>query len=205
MRIGLMGGTFDPPHLGHFIPVESAADEFGLNRVWFIPAYAPPHKASEALTNVFDRTALLALALQRYPKFLLSTIELLQGKVCYTVDTISEFKNRSGSDDTLFFIMGSDSFLELRSWYEYQRLIRLCEIIIINRGDDLKELKDYLGQLEKEVQFDLASTVHFANAPFLPISSSEIRAAIREGDSVSGKLAPEVDDYIRKHSLYVRR
>src|SRR5262245_61764739 len=107
MRIGLMGGTFDPPHLGHTVPVETAAREFSLDSVWFIPAFVPPHKQDETITNPFHRAALVALALQNYPQFLFSPLELMQGKVCYSVDTVRFIQSRISENDSLFFIIGS--------------------------------------------------------------------------------------------------
>jgi nicotinate-nucleotide adenylyltransferase len=205
MRIALMGGTFDPPHLGHTIPVQNAASEFSLDQVWFIPAYVPPHKQGDAITNPFHRAALVALALQNDPRFLLSPVELEQGTVCYTVDTIRSFKRKLSEMDSLFFIMGSDSFLELEAWHDYPDLLRLCQLIIINRGIPEEELKDILRRLQYVLQEDLSRTVLFAKAPFLPISSTQIRTALLQDKNVSSWLAPEVEKYIRKHSLYQRR
>ena len=205
MRIGLMGGTFDPPHIGHVLPVESAAAEFSLDRVLFIPAYIPPHKQRPDLTDPYHRFAMLAIALQRYPNFLISSWELMKGTVSFTVDTVEQFLQGPCAQDQLFFLMGADSFLEFHTWHQYEKLIRLCRFIIINRGTNRVELQDNLEKLEKNLQLDLSKTVYFAGSPELPVSSSEIRSAIAAGDSVSSLLAPEVDAYIRKHSLYKRR
>ncbi len=205
MRIGIMGGTFDPPHLGHVVPVGSVAAEFNLDLVWFIPAYIPPHKQARAIADPFHRAAMVALAIQKYPNFLLSTIELRSGAIRFTLDTVGVCKKMIGSDDQLAIILGSDSFLEIHTWHAYERLIQLCEIIIMNRGDKERELKEKLEQLENILQLDLKQTIHFARAPFLPISATGIRDAIRENRSVSGVLSPEVEAYIRKHSLYQER
>jgi len=200
-----MGGTFDPPHLGHVVPVEWAVSEFNLDQAWFIPAYVPPHKQTEELTDPYHRAAMVALAIQKYTNFLLSTIELRSGDVRFTIDTIDDCKKRIRQEDQLFVILGSDSFLEIHTWHAYQRLIRLCEIIIMNRGDGEEELKEKLAQLEIVLQLNLKEKIHFATAPILPISSTQIRNAIREGRTVSDSISPEVEAYIRKHSLYQRR
>jgi nicotinate-nucleotide adenylyltransferase len=205
MRIGLMGGTFDPPHLGHVIPVEETAREFSLHRVWFIPAFIPPHKQEDLITNPFHRAALIALALQNYPNLLFSPIELMQGIVCYTIDTVRDFKKKISPQDSIFFIMGADSFVELETWHDYADLLQLCQLIIINRGVTEEELKDALKRLQNILHQDLSRTVHFAKTPYLPISSTEIRTALFHHQSVSSWVSPEVEAYIHKHSLYQRR
>lgn len=203
-NIGLMGGTFDPPHLGHTVPVEVAAAEFDLERVWFVPNSIPPHKKREDLTGSHHRAAMLVLAIRHFPGFLFSPWELQKGAVSYTVETIVRFRQEVGPDDRLFFIMGSDSFFELDTWYEYAHLIRLCELVIINRGTNQGELKQNLTRLENILQLDLKPTVHFSAGPFLPISSSAIRSAVRNGEDTSAMLNPDVQAYINKHSLYRR-
>jgi nicotinate-nucleotide adenylyltransferase len=200
-----MGGTFDPPHLGHVIPVKEAAREFSLDLVSFIPAYIPPHKLDNHITNPFHRAALLALALQSYPNFLFSPIELMQGTVCYTIDTVRAFHEKISPADSIFFIMGADSFVELETWHDYAGLLQLCQLIIINRGVTEEELKDALNRLQRILHQDLSRIVHFSKAPYLPISSTEIRTALLNRQDVSSWVTPEVEAYIRKHSLYQRR
>ncbi len=200
-----MGGTFDPPHLGHVVPVERAASEFNLDQVWFIPAYIPPHKQTEELTDPYHRAAMVALTIQNFPNFLLSTTELRCADVRFTIDTIEDCSKLIGQEHPLVLLLGSDSFLEIHTWHAYERLIQRCEIIIMNRGEDEEELKKKLEQLENVLQSNLKEKIHFACAPVLPISSTQIRKAIRDGQTVLDMLAPAVEAYIRKHSLYQRR
>jgi nicotinate-nucleotide adenylyltransferase len=205
MKIGLMGGTFDPPHLGHVIPVQDAASQFSLDRVFYVPACTPPHKSRPDLTDPFHRSAMVALALQNYPRFLLSSFELLQAKISFTIETVQHFRNQLALTDELFFLMGSDSFLEFHTWKDYEKLIHLCRFIIISRGINEREPKDNLQQLERHLQLDLSEIFLFAAARELPVSSTEIRSDISVGKSVSAALSPEVEAYIAKHSLYQRR
>src|SRR5262249_4993476 len=205
MRVGIMGGTFDPPHLGHTLPAKAAADEFELDVVWFVPAYIPPHKKRDILTDPYQRAAMVALAIQPYDHFCFSSEELHSGVVRYTNDTIATWKRRLKSRDKLFFLMGSDSFLEIHTWHAYRQLLRRCDFIIMNRGAQTRELKRKLQKLEVDLEMDLKKTVHFASAAPLSISSTQIRTALRQGKSVSGMLAPEVEAFIHKQSLYQRR
>jgi nicotinate-nucleotide adenylyltransferase len=204
MHIAIMGGTFDPPHLGHTVPVEVAAAEFSLDTVWFVPNAIPPHKKREGLTDGYHRSSMVALALRPFEHFRMSPMELLRNSVSYTVDTVEEFRRSLAQRDRLFFVMGTDSFLELETWHDYSRLIRLCELVIISRGTNEEELEQHLARLENVLQLDLRSSVHFAHTPSLPISSSAIRSAIAQGRDVSPLLNPDVQAYINKHLLYRR-
>jgi nicotinate-nucleotide adenylyltransferase len=203
-RIGIMGGTFDPPHLAHTVSVEIAAAEFYLDSVWFVPAFIPPHKQNQNRTDPFHRMAMLTLALKNFPDFKISPLELLRGDISFTVDTIHELNSLMEKEDRLFFIMGSDSFLELHTWYAPAELLRSCELIIINRGSTGSELIKNLEQLEINLQLNLKDSVHFSSAAYLPFSSTEIRERIQDGKSASAMLSSGVEAYIRKHSLYRR-
>ena len=205
MKIGIMGGTFDPPHLGHTVPVEVVSAQFGLDIVWFLPSFLPPHKRRPDLTDSYHRAAMVAIALQPYPRFLLSPEELATGMVRYTVDTLAAWKGRLKPEDRLFFIMGSDSFMEIETWHDHGRLLQQCEFIIIDRGIDQEALKSKLDQIEKALQLRLTEIIHFAPTPYLPISSTEIRKSLHDGLSVSASLSPGVEEYIKKQSLYQRR
>jgi nicotinate-nucleotide adenylyltransferase len=199
-----MGGTFDPPHLAHTFSVEIAVAEFYLDWVWFVPAFIPPHKQDQNRTDPFHRMAMLALALKNFDAFRISPLELLRGDISFTVDTIHELKSRVERDDRLFFIMGSDSFFEIQTWYAPAELLSSCELIIINRGSVRSELIKNLEQLEGDLQLDLKNSVHFASSPYLPFSSTEIRERIRNGKSASLMLSSDVEAYIQKNSLYRR-
>jgi nicotinate-nucleotide adenylyltransferase len=204
MKIGIMGGTFDPPHLGHTLPVREAVRQFALRQVWFLPNNAPPHKVRPNLTDGYHRAAMLALALMNHPDFLIRTTELKLEKPAFTYDTIRLLKSEYPRD-SFFFIMGTDSFLEIDTWRRYSELIDLCEFIIINRGDQEEKLKQNLQHLETTLQKKLGNIFHFTETAFIPVSSTAIRAALSEGKSVTGMLSEEVEAYILKHSLYQRR
>lgn len=204
MKIGIMGGTFDPPHFGHLVPVATAARQFFLDAVWFIPNYRPPHKTRTDFADAYHRAAMVALALKDYPNFLLDTCELRQEKPVYTVDTIRRLQYEN-PNTRFFFILGTDSFLEIDTWYHYSELIDLCEFIIINRGDKEEELKRNLQRLENTLHKKLDPAFHFSGSAPIPVSSTQLRAALAAGESISGMVPPAVEEYIHKHSLYQRR
>ncbi|HSE40519.1 MAG TPA: nicotinate (nicotinamide) nucleotide adenylyltransferase [Acidobacteriota bacterium] len=205
MKIGIIGGTFDPPHFGHLIPVDQAVKELNLSEVLYMPAYIPPHKVSNQVTNPYHRTAMLALAIQHYPKYKLFPYELAKGKVSYTVETILELKSQLSSDHGIYFIIGTDSFLEIDTWHRYEDLIQLCNFIIINRGTTDTELNEKLKFLESTLQLNLKDRFHFVSNQIFPISSTEIRAAAASGESLKGLVPEEVANYIQRHGLYQRR
>jgi nicotinate-nucleotide adenylyltransferase len=125
--------------------------------------------------------------------------------VSFTVDTIREVKHMLAPEDTFYFIIGTDSFLEIDTWYEYENLIQLCNFIIINRGTGETELIEKLKYLETTLHQNLKDTFHFASNAIFPISSTEIRAAAAEGKSLKGLVPDEVANYIQRHALYQRR
>jgi nicotinate-nucleotide adenylyltransferase len=204
-KIGIMGGTFDPPHLGHILPVEVAAAEFQLDWVWFIPAFIPPHKQDQERTDPFHRTAMLALALKNFPQFRISPLELLRADISFTVDTIRELQSQVDAQDRLYFIMGSDSFLEVHTWYSPARLLTACHFIIVNRGDKKEALLKNLEELESDLRLSLKQSVHFVSSLPIPYSSTEIRRIVSAGGTeISNMVFPEVEAYIKKHCLYGR-
>jgi nicotinate-nucleotide adenylyltransferase len=205
MRLGIFGGTFDPPHLGHLIPIAVAAEQAELDQVWLMPVFIPPHKSRTDITDSYHRAAMVALAIQHYPSFRFSSYELNLGRMSYTVDTIRDLKKSLSTEDSIHFIIGTDSFLEIDTWHEYQNLIQLCDFIIINRGTGEKELNEKLEYLETALQTQLRNKFLFVKTPYLPISSTEIRAAASRRESLSGLVSPEVALYIQRHALYQGR
>jgi nicotinate-nucleotide adenylyltransferase len=205
MRIGIFGGTFDPPHLGHLIPVAASAEQARLDQVWLMPTFIPPHKSRADITDSYHRAAMVALAIQHYPNFRLSTYELTLGRMSFTVDTIQELKKNLPGADSIHFIIGTDSFLEIDTWHQWQNLIQLCDFIIINRGTGERELNEKLEYLENALQTQVRNKFLFVKTPYLPISSTEIRAGASRKESLSGLVTPEVALYIERHALYKRR
>ncbi len=199
--IGIMGGSFDPIHLGHLIVAERAAEALGADRVLFIPCNIPPHKDAAGLTSGRHRLRMIALAAAGNPKFRASDIELRRGGVSYTVETIEELRRIHGPGTRLWFIIGADSLRELDAWRDYRRLLRLCTVVTAGRPG--AEIDGWRGARGAFSPGELARLRrHFLDAPLIGISSSEIRRRRRAGMSIRYLVPPAVERYIAAHGLY---
>ncbi len=197
MRIGILGGTFDPPHFGHLAIAQEAQENLGLDRVYFVPAPEPPHKFGEPVTPFAERLEMLRLALAGQPSFTISLVEANRPGPSYTTDTLSELRRDFPSGTELFFIMGMDSLEELPTWHEPQELVRLARLAVLRRPG----YKVDLDALENQVPGVKASTV-LIPAPELGISSTDIKARVRAGRPIDALVPPAVAEYIREHHLY---
>lgn len=197
MRTGILGGTFDPPHIGHLLIAEESRSRLELDLVLFIPARQPPHKLNHPVTAFEHRLNMLRLALDSNPFFTLSLVEAERPGPSYTVDTLRELREKSSAGDELYFIMGSDSLVELPTWHEPQELIRLCYLAVLRRPGfepDLKALEEIIP--------GLTSRVVFIPAPPFEISSTEIHTRCEEGADIRYLVPNGVAGYIDEHGLY---
>ncbi len=197
MRIGILGGTFDPPHIGHLVIAEEARSELGLARVYFIPARRPPHKLDEPVTPLEDRVEMLRLALGGNPFFSLSLVEANRPGPSYTVDTLRELRQELPDSTDLFFIMGMDSLVELPTWHQPAELIKLCLLAVLKRPGYSADMES----LEKQIP-GIGSRVVFIPSPEVEISSTELQARCRAGLSLKYLVPDSVAEYIREHGLY---
>jgi nicotinate-nucleotide adenylyltransferase len=197
MRVGVLGGTFDPIHIGHLVSAEEAWVELELERVVFIPAGLPPHKLDHVVSPVEHRLAMVELAIVSNPHFAVSRVDIDRFGPCYTVDTIELLRDEWGPGAEIYFIMGSDSLLDILTWRNPRRLIRLCRFAVVSRSGyqvDLNELDALLP--------GVASRVQMLNAPELAISSTDIQRRVREGLSIKYQVPEAVEAYIYQHKLY---
>lgn len=196
MRIGLMGGTFDPVHLGHLFIAEMAREEFGLDRVIWLPAGDPPHKKGYRVTPQEHRHAMVLLATASNPDFEVSRWELERSGPSYSIDTILHFREVCPGAE-LFFITGADAILEILTWYRHDEVIRSCRFIAVTRpGYDLNRLSAVLPP-------EYLSQIDLLEAPGVDISSTDLRARIRTGSSIRYLVPELVATYIQKHRLYL--
>ena len=186
-RIGVLGGTFDPLHVGHLRAAEVVRDALRLERVLFVPASTPPHKAaqdSRAVTPAEHRLGMLARALSAEPSFEVSRVELDRGGRSYTIDTLEELA--SGSTDRFFFITGTDAFAEIRTWRSWEKLLKEHRFVVHERpGFPVDAVRGVLpdgidaGMLdESNHEAGDGPRVWFVRRPMLKVSSTEIRRSI---------------------------
>lgn len=226
MRIGVMGGTFDPIHLGHLRAAEEIYLAFGLDRIIFVPAARPPHKDAGDVAAPIHRYEMVSLATVFTPYFTVSPIELNRPGTSYSVDTIRELLRLYGKETQLYFIMGVDAFLELSDWKEARELLRLTQVIVTARpGWRLDEVERTLTPPQQaalghptfkylrisEVGPELAQgapvpgVVLLVEVVSLDISSREIRQLVEEGRSVRFLVPDTVAAYMQKNRLYQKR
>lgn len=201
LRLGIMGGTFDPIHLGHLVAAEAAREQFELDRVIFVPARLPPHKRDRTISPAEHRLAMVLLATANHPRFLVSRLELDRPGPSYSVDTLRLFRQEYPNAN-LFFITGADAVLDFDTWKEPGALLRLCCLVVVSRpGCDRRRLREKLAGLERETGCPMAELA----APALDISSRDIRRRAAEGKSLRYLVPREVRDYVLKHDLYRSR
>ena len=199
MKTGVLGGTFDPIHIGHLILANEIREAAGLDNVLFVPAYSPPHKTASDTAPGEHRLQMVALAVADRPSFEASDIELRRGGVSYTVETIAELK-RERPDDELYFIIGADTVPELVSWHKIEELVGLCRVLIGGRPGHELRWEPLEKVLPEQRVGELRSGV-VVTTP-IGISSTCIRSRIREGRSIKYLVPREVEEYIVEHSLY---
>ncbi len=192
MRIGLLGGTFDPVHRGHVAVASAAMDALHLHRVYFIPALISPHKTHRSPTSAEHRLAMLRLALQEHPNFFVSAAELDRPGPSYTVDTLREFRELfPDSSHQLFWLIGEDNLASFPSWKNAREILRMAQLAVYPRKSDSVPYENTGRIPHKKIP-----------APRIDISASEIRRALSLGQDVSSFLHPEVLQYITEHGLY---
>lgn len=213
-RLAIYGGTFDPVHNGHMTVARSVAQLFALDQVLFVPAYVPPHKRGTGISPALHRFAMLTLATGDDASFRISTIELDEPEHPYAVDTIASLQSQLGPETRLFFIMGADSWAEITTWHEWQKLLTSCDQIVVTRpGYELVEangaaVSDVRGMSEDEVSALIEGHTErqafFTDAAILDVSATAIRAAARagDGDALRESVPETVANYIEKYELY---
>ncbi|MBZ0275097.1 MAG: nicotinate-nucleotide adenylyltransferase [Anaerolineae bacterium] len=195
-RIGILGGTFDPPHLGHLILAEYAADALGLTDLLFVPAADPPHKQHEDKTPIDHRLAMLELATADNVSFRISRIDIDRAGPHYSLNMVQIIREEH-PDAELFFVMGGDSFHDLPTWHRPDELIRLCKLGVMRRPLDGIE-----PDMHESLLPGLAARTVMIDAPILQISSSDIVRRIQTGRSVRYLVPEVVLAYIKTHDLY---
>jgi len=219
-NIGMFGGTFDPIHSGHLQTVQEVKTSFGLETVYLIPAFQPPHKAGRAVAPAGDRAAMLKIALRQLKGLEVSETEIERAGLSYSVETVAEFQDRFTGTAELFFILGQDAFVEIHTWKAYRRLFEQVSFIVMTRpGNTANQsspnsaaLQTFLdARISNGYVFDSATGLYrhpalkpvrlFATTP-VAISSTEIRNRILQRRPFEHLLPEGVGAYITRKGLY---
>jgi nicotinate-nucleotide adenylyltransferase len=196
VNIGVLGGTFDPIHIGHLVVAEEARIRLGFKEVLFVPAGHPWLKLDRNITPAAHRVEMVRRAIADNPHFKLCTLEVERPDPSYTVDTLMMLREQLGNEASFFFILGRDTLAELPSWKEPKKLVQLCQLVVAPRlgAKDLKNLETEMpGLLDKVIQLDM---------PVIGISASGIRQRIAQGLSIRYWVPAEVEKYITEHKIY---
>lgn len=199
MKIGIMGGTFDPIHLGHLATAEAVRELFALNEILFIPAARPPHKLGRRVTDERHRLEMVHLATRSNKFFKVSDMELKRTGLSYTLDTMNELHRTFGAATELFFIIGADSLADLSKWHAARELVEKCHFIATTRQGvdiDFSAVEEFFGAAARE-------HIHRVTTPGLEISSTDLRERIRLRRSIKYLVPEAVEEYILREELYL--
>jgi nicotinate-nucleotide adenylyltransferase len=196
-RLGILGGTFDPVHIGHLIMAEEVRARLSLQQVVFVPAQVSPLKLGDLSAPPERRLRMVELAIQDNPHFAVSRIDLDRKGPSFTVDTLRAIREACGADVELFFILGTDSLGSLRAWRSPQDILRLARLVAVSRPTylvDVQALEQDLPGISKVT--DLVTTLEIG------VSSTDIRARVAQGLPIRYLVPKAVETYLREHHLY---
>ena len=213
MKWGLFGGTYDPIHLGHLRCAEEVLEIFDLNRIIFVPASKPPHKIDADITSFYHREQMITLAIEGNPVFSFSNVEKERKDTSYSVETVEYILKKYMENLELYFILGQDAFHAIQTWKDWQRLLLLCNFVVMTRpGYEDRGLEGILpADFASRFTYDdtvkgfrgpTGHVIYFRGVTFLDISSSDIRQRVRAGKSIKYLVPDAVRHYIAKNSLY---
>lgn len=195
MKRAIFGGSFNPIHNDHIKLALTFAEEFALDRVTLIPTYATPLKDNTAIVDGRHRLKMCRLAAKDHPQLEVSDVELRRKGMSYTSDTLKHF---AGKGDELYLIVGADMYVTLDRWHEFRSIFEMATILVAPRNE-----LDYHSLSEKyEVYKAYGCRTLFLHRGIGPLSSTAVRAAVREGESLDGMVDGRVAEYIKKHGLY---
>lgn len=199
MRLGLLGGTFDPVHYGHLLMAEFAREQCRLDQVWFVPAAVPPHKQHGGVSDSARRLEMLELAIGGHEPFAASRMEIDRGGVSFTVDTLSALHHEQPQTE-LFLILGADSLVDLPNWREPANIARLATIAVCGRPGFAVDFAPLQGLIAAD-QIE-AIRQHRVEMPLIELSSRDLRRRVAAGLSIRYQTPRAVEKYIEAHGLY---
>jgi len=200
MRIGIMGGTFDPIHLGHLVTAEAARHQFSLEQVLFVPSGQPPHKLGRQVTGAEHRYLMTFLAIASNPDFQIARLEIDRPGHSYTFDTVIQLAAEYGRTAELYFITGADVMRDILSWHRAEELLKACHFVAASRPGFT--LENYMNK-EDLARFRNQGNIHFISVPAMAISSTDVRRRVAGGESIRYLVPDAVENYIYKNKLYL--
>jgi len=199
-KIGILGGTFNPVHLGHIKIASNVFDELNLNKLYFMPSGVPPHKKQGGLVSPEERYKMVKMAIEKDKRFEVLDYEIKKKTASYTVETINKL-SKQFKDSEIFLILGADAALDIFSWKDPQEISKICTFVIVSRPDyGLGEFKKKISELQKKRIFMLP--IIYLEDSAIDISSSGIRESIKNGEDISGLLPDKVSIYIKEKGFY---
>ncbi len=200
MRVGLLGGSFDPVHYGHLLLAECAHEQWSLDEVWFVPSARPPHKQEQVLAPGKMRAEMLELATAGHKAFRVWKCELERGGVSYTVDTLRQLRQER-PEATVFLILGADMLADLPNWRESAEICRLADPLVAHRpGSPEPDFEQLRPIVSPERLAEIRH--HLIEMPLVEFSSSDIRRRVARGQSIRFRTPRAVEEYIACHGLY---
>jgi nicotinate-nucleotide adenylyltransferase len=211
-RTGILGGTFDPIHVGHLAVARAARQALDLDRVLVIPSHTPPHRSMMPSASAYHRFAMAALAVAETDDCLVSDLELMAGGISYTCRTLERLHAAGFAPQDLYFLTGADAFAEIESWKDYPAILTQAHFVVVSRpGRSAASLRQTLPALAGRMQ-DVANhraldrddpgTIFLIEAPTPDVSATAIRQRLVDGEPLTGLVAPAVEAHIRRHHLY---
>lgn len=209
-KTGILGGTFDPVHFSHLELAEAAQSEFNLDRVLFVPAAVPPHKNGAEVTSFEHRVRMVEIACKEHSTFECSTIEDQLCKPSYTVDTLKALLSEMGKENSLYFIIGCDAFLDILTWKSYREILRLVPLLVSRRkGVDVTRLSELAAILAYDstdrstwVGVNGSQNICFLKQTPAYLSSTLVKKYIGDEKKMKGIIPEKVAEYIKMNKLY---
>lgn len=198
MRLGVLGGTFDPIHVGHLILAEQAREELDLDQVLFVPAGDPWRKAGRSIAPAIQRVAMVQLAIAGVDEYSLAMLEAQRGGPSYTVETLEVFALQYKGAE-LFFILGQDTLADLPNWRRPERIVELAVLAVARRSGFEFTTEEVLAGKVVAIE----GRIRWLTMPLIEITASDIRERVRLGRSIRFLVPPGVEEYIRRQRLYV--
>jgi nicotinate-nucleotide adenylyltransferase len=201
-RVGILGGTFDPVHVGHLEAAGAARKALHLDRVLLLPSRTPPHKSTEPRASVFHRFAMTALAVNSTDGLLASDLELQREGPSYTARTLETLHREGFVAPQLFFILGADAYAEISTWYDYPRFFELANFVVVSRPGTSLPSSDRIPNHQSRIPA-ASTSIHAIEADTPDVSSTEVRRRVGSGELIDSLVPAAVAEHIRRHRLYI--